>query len=294
MFSRQLQRCCGKKKQKWLTDLALCIYREKRQVFPSPLRGHSMACRCPHGAMVQGRLAVLELCDPVTLHGADPGPLLPAVTGCGSAFTFKGSLSWLCPLCSPLSRSAEARCCRAWGAPDRERRPGQPGCSGTEGLAQEELEAPGGMQPHVPGGDPNLLAPAQPSSSSGLRLAAFSALTSLRGQPWGDPWGGTEAGPRQRCRLGCWALTLPASASSLFLSVSLSLSPFAFSRFPAEGFQRCHGPWAEPASLPDAAVPTAASARTWHRKSTEKTLQKRQNTETLPGDFHFFPFFSLL
>lgn len=46
----------------------------------------------------------------------------------------------------------------------------------------------------------------------------------------------------QRCRLGCWALTLPASASSLFLSVSLSLSPFAFSRFPAEGFQRCHGP----------------------------------------------------
>lgn len=126
----------------------------------------------------------------------------------------------LSPL-QPRKQVCRGEVLQGLGAPDREPRPGQPGCSGTEGLAQEELEAPGGMQPHVAGGDPNLLAPAQPSSSTGLRLAAFSALTSLLGQPWGHPWGGTKAGPPQRCGLGCWALTLPAPACSLFLSVSL-------------------------------------------------------------------------
>lgn len=90
------------------------------------------------------------------------------------------------PFAAPLNRSAEAR---GQGRPG----PGCPregavagasrGALARQVLAQEKLEAPGGMQPHVAGGDSSLLASAQASLSTGHRLATFSALTSLLGQP---------------------------------------------------------------------------------------------------------------
>lgn len=90
------------------------------------------------------------------------------------------------PFAAPLNRSAEAR---GQGQPG----PGCPREGAVAGasrsalarqvLAQEKLEAPGGMQPHVAEGDSSLLASAQASLSTGHRLATFSALTSLLGQP---------------------------------------------------------------------------------------------------------------
>lgn len=64
----------------------------------------------------------------------------------------------------------------AWGALETSRGP-----LAREVLAQEELEAPGGMQLNVAGGNSSLLAPVQAFLSAGHGLAAFSALTSLLG-----------------------------------------------------------------------------------------------------------------
>lgn len=197
----------------------------------------------------------------------------------------------------------------AWGAPERRRGRGKPGCSGTGGVGTggDGCSRWDAAQCRWRGFQPARSCPAILQHRAPLArvfcpdLAAGDSPEGIREAAPAVP----KPGPAPAALpLGSSALTLPASACYLILSLSPSppcfLSPPVF---PQNGFSASRlggsgvtAPPAEPAPLPGTAVPSAASARTWQGKSTEKgtqekMVQKRQNTEMVPGDFNLFPFF---
>lgn len=316
MFSRQLQRCRGKKKQnRNSSTLHPCIYSEKRPVFPSLLHGSlSMwpvtRWRCAGWPSTPGEGRRCRGCVTLwagaqlsrSLRGAHRGLSLPAATDCGSSFTLKGRLSWR--VLSPLQPRWTGLPRRGGAGPAGLGCPrDEPGCSctggvGTEGAGSSQWDAAQccwrGFQPAR--SCPGILERRAPFGR--VFCPDLSAAHSPEGS---DPWGGTKARPRPPQR--CWALTLPASACYLFLP--LSLSPLAFSPLPLS----CRMVsvllgWVAAVSQPpqqslplsqaqlcrQQPVPGHGKGKA-RKEAREKMVQKRQNTEMVPGDFNIFCFF---
>lgn len=203
-----------------------------------------------------------------------------------------------CPLCSPVKQV-----CRGEGAgparpgvPQRgSRGRGKPGCSGTVGAGTGEAgssrwdAAPRRWRRFQPARFcPGILEHRAPFGH--VLCPDLAAGTALRRSA-------TKAGPRppQGCWLGCCAVTLPASACYLFLSLSFPpcfLSPLAFLH---NGFSASRLDGSGVTAPPSRACPSprhscAAGSQCQHM-AREKMVPKRQNTGMVPGDFNFFPLF---